>query len=526
MPDPATSPSSARLSFLAKLGAAIAIVAFADFLLFSSRLGAQMGVFALVWCAALGIARPAVRQTGAGKIALACAVIMALVLFDDPSLLATILFLAAIGSAALLPRHVFDHVGLWAVRLTVLALKGPFRLPDDFNRIARLSNRRADGFAARTVSLNILVPLVGGGLFLWLFSEANPVLASALGTVHVPGFGTSVAHVLFWVFVAALVWPTFRPKSLRLSSHREPFFARLPDLPVTTMLLAMVTFNGVFAIQNAFDIAFLWSGAPLPGSITLADYAHRGAYTLIATALLAALFVLVALRPDSAAAQNRRVRILVLVWVAQNILLVTSGMLRLFDYIDAYKLTELRIAALAWMALVGVGLALICWRFVTGRSARWLINANSLAALLVLGLASVVDLGAVAGSWNVSKMRDPSRLDLCYLNLLDDSALIPLLELRDKRIGPGMRDQVVYLGDVVHDQLKKKQSDWRSWTWRGARRLAKADALLAGDSRTASPAPHGRLCDGSKREPPPAPVIMHDTPPVETSRPLTPEAKQ
>ena len=525
MPDPAISPTPSRLTFLAKLVSAISLVALADFLLFASDLGAQMGVFGLLWCAALSVARPAVRQTGAGRVAMACAVFMALVLFDDPGVLATVLFLAAIGSAALLPRHVFDHAGLWVTRLTVLALKYPFRLPDDLNRIARISNRRGNSISARTISLNLFIPLIGGGLFLWLFSEANPVLSSVLGKVRLPGFGSSVAHVLFWVFVAALVWPTFRPKSLRLSSDRDPLFARMPDLPVTTMLLALATFNGVFAIQNAIDIAFLWSGAPLPGSITLADYAHRGAYTLIATALLAGLFVLVALRPDSTAAKDGRVRILVLVWVAQNILLVASSMLRLFDYIDAYKLTALRIAALGWMALVGIGLALICWRFMRGRSARWLINANSLAAMMALALASIVDLGAVAASWNVSKMRDPSRLDLCYLNQLDDSALIPLIELRNKPLGGEMRDRAIYLSEREYDRLRKKQSDWRSWTWRGARRLAKADVMLAGDKRTAEVSEYGRLCDGSQRKPPPPPEVVV-TPPVAPTPALTPEPKQ
>src|SRR3546814_2069336 len=61
-----------------------------------------------------------------------------------------------------------------------------------------------------------------------------------------------------------------------------------------------------------------WSGAALPGHVTLAEYAHRGAYTLIATALLAGLFVLVVLRPGEAATRSPRVRGLVVLWIAQN----------------------------------------------------------------------------------------------------------------------------------------------------------------------------------------------------------------
>src|SRR3546814_4862687 len=119
-----------------------------------------------------------------------------------------------------------------------------------------------------------------------------------------------------------------------------------------------------------------WSGAALQGHVTLAEYAHRGAYTLIATELLAGLFVLVVLRPGEAATRSPRVRGLVVLWIAQNVLLVASSILRTGDYIAAYGLTELRIEALAWMGLVAIGLVLICWRLIRARSPRWLINAK------------------------------------------------------------------------------------------------------------------------------------------------------
>ncbi|WP_163595012.1 DUF4153 domain-containing protein, partial [Klebsiella pneumoniae] len=89
------------------------------------------------------------------------------------------------------------------------------------------------------------------------------------------------------------------------------------------------------------------------------------------------LFVLVALRPGSPSAADPTIRRLVVLWVAQNLLLVASSILRTLDYVAAYSLTSFRIAALAWMGLVAIGLALICWRMLAGRSAAWLINANA-----------------------------------------------------------------------------------------------------------------------------------------------------
>src|SRR5262249_2391930 len=163
----------------------------------------------------------------------------------------------------------------------------------------------------------------------------------------------------------------------------------LPGASTLSVLIALGLFNAIFAIENGLDIAFLWSGAPLPTGTTMAEYAHQGAYPLIATAILAGVFVLATLKPGSATAADPLIRWLVTLWVGQNILLVASSILRTCDYVETFSLTQLRIAALLWMGLVALGLALILWRMLTGRSARWLINANALAATIVLTVSTV-----------------------------------------------------------------------------------------------------------------------------------------
>jgi hypothetical protein len=86
--------------------------------------------------------------------------------------------------------------------------------------------------------------------------------------------------------------------------------------------------------------------------------------------------VLVTTRPGTPIADSRLIRRLVYLWIGQNVFLVASTMLRTVDYIEAYLLTELRIEALLWMALVALGLVLICVRLSLGKTSAWLINAN------------------------------------------------------------------------------------------------------------------------------------------------------
>jgi hypothetical protein len=152
------------------------------------------------------------------------------------------------------------------------------------------------------------------------------------------------------------------------------------------------------------------------------------------------------------------------------------------------------------MALVAVGLVLICWRIVRGRSGAWLINANAAAGLLALGACAFVDLGTVSAAWNVGHAREVGgpgvQLDLCYLNRLDEAALLPLIDLESGKLSPALRERVSWERNLIMDRLEQRQGDWRAWTWRGARRLDEARSLVS--SRRLPRFTAGRRrCDGT-----------------------------
>ncbi|WP_161956903.1 DUF4153 domain-containing protein [Sphingosinithalassobacter portus] len=518
-----------------KIALAVALVAAADFLFFGHGPGSTLGLFAMLMMAVLVVTVPAVLRKRRSVIALLAATAFALALIDQPGFLAFVLFGIAVTLSRLLVRRRFDNAAIWAGRLALQGLIGPFTPLIDLIRLARLGRGGARSRLVTIASAAIL-PLLGGAFFLALFAEANPVIADALGRVQLPDLGWLIVHGISWCFILAAVWPVLRPHPL---VTRDLDIAPVEPLPmlslsVLTLTLSLLTFNAVFALQNGLDILFLWSGAPLPGDITLADYAHRSAYTLIATALLAGVFVLVALRPGSTAARSGLVRRLVILWTAQNILLVASSILRTMDYVDAYGMTQLRLAALAWMGLVAVGLFLICWRLMFGLSARWLINANALAAALVLAVSSVVDYRATVAHWNVRHADiagGSSFTDLCYLNQLDASALVPLIDLERRVENPKLRAQVRWLRDTALVRVIDRQNNWHSWTWRNQRRLRRALEMLGNPAIVSRPSALNRNCDGTIFRPPQptAPAASAESeatgsalpPPVSDERPLT-----
>ena len=495
----------------AKIAATMAVVAVAEVIFAAeSEVGGAIGVLALVWVAMLGATRPILWRTPAALIALAAAAAFALVLIDDPNPLALVLGWVAISLAAQLPGRRFGNALAWARRLAwhgVIGLVLPWR-DLAWSSAAR---RRSQRGGPRAWATALVVPVVGGAVFLTLFAYANPLIGDAFGRVALPDLGEVIWRTVLAAVMLTAVWATLRPRSPAIAGDRlvTPAGVRRFDPGVGPLIVSLATFNAIFAIQNVLDVLFLWSGAPLPAGVTMADYAHRGAYALIVTALLAGLFVLVTLRPGSGGVASPAVRRLVTLWIAQNVLLVASSALRLVDYIQAYAMTALRLAALAWMALVAAGLMLILWRLLRGRSAAWLVNANALAAALVLSAASVIDLGATAAAWNadiaLTKGRAGPPLDLCYLARLGPSGLLALARLERHAKDARLRDRLSYLRWQSQVETAGLQRDWRSWSGRNARRLAAIEATTGPHQPRLQADETGRLCDG-RILPTPAPL--------------------
>ncbi len=343
--------------------------------------------------------------------------------------------------------------------------------------------------------LNWVLPIVCSVVFLFLFAEANPLISTWLAnferTVGLFLSGLSGKRIVFWVLIAIAIWPMLRSKlrkytgsdksSVEISEEtRERLAEEYPSIPELLSLIinehsilrSLILFNLLFGLQSVLDIAYLWNGVSLPAHLTYAEYSHRGAYPLIATALLAATFVLIALRPGSDTNRNPVIRALVYVWILQNILLVTSSILRLNLYIDVYQLTYLRVAAFIWMGLVAIGLASIILRIAFDRSNSWLIKFNFTTLRIVLYACCFINFGHIIASYNISH-NDHSRLDVSHLCRIGEPALPAILKVGaelEKNDEHHYRQKVLKGCFARHLAFHQaKLSDWRSWGYRSQR---------------------------------------------------------
>jgi hypothetical protein len=481
-----TAPAPTR-PIVKPLLLAAGCVALADWLFYGWDVGISLALF----MAALGIAGVAGNGVHAGRktrvVMTSVFVAGLLALIEHVSLLSVLLSSLATALFVLVMTAPARPFWQWQLFEAVMVpLRGPFRFAGDLFTTLRYMKAWTPGWLGSLVAW--IVPLTISALFLALMSSANPLIEHRLMQIDLraPFRYFELSRTLFWLMIVCTIWPLLhrrvKPWPVRLAKPKVA--ATVPAAPdyllgVQAMTRSLILFNVLFALQSGLDLTYLWGGATLPHGMTYAYYAHRGAYPLIATALLAAGFVLIAMRPGGPAEQSRLIRPLVLAWIGQNILLVISSIFRLDLYVAAFSLTYLRLAAFIWMLLVATGLCLILIQIIKRKPLSWLVAANAVSLTLVLYGCCFINAPRLVAAYNVAHSREAVGtgpwLDKDYLRSLGPEVL-PVLEPRLPQI-PALQSTVWQLraGPYICENRRRRSENWRATdfrTWRLKRYLA------------------------------------------------------
>lgn len=481
---------SGRLGVTGILCAVLVVVADVTIYGGSSGLGFAVLLAAIaLMILALGLAR---GMRGGMLLTAAWALVVAASFAFQPGMNGIVLTALGLPALALIARGCTARsTPAWLVLWIGFIIRIVATLPLALDALRKTEKRRAKPGAKPSaigaLAARWIVPVVLAGGFLVLFSMANPVIEHIeLRALERLGdfFGhINIARVIFWIAMALLVWPFLRPVRTREKilppalpgQEPRPFITIAPGTAVRTLLLC----NLVFVLQNALDFFYLWSGTNLPPGVTHTSYVHRGAYTLIATAILAGAFVLAAFQPGGVAVKDSRARKLVFAWIAQNLLLTASAAWRLCNYVEVYGLYRLRVASFIWMTLVFLGLAWICLRIATHRDNRWLLNANALTLLAILTANAWFNQDAFIARYNAERCKEMGRssvhFDTDYAEkFLGPESLPALYWLRDNTPDAHHKtrlDQAIAKLEHIHD-IRTRNHTWRDWTLTGSRLAA------------------------------------------------------
>jgi hypothetical protein len=339
----------------------------------------------------------------------------------------------------------------------------------------------------RTMMLiaNLVLPVLAVVVFGTLLAIANPIIADFL--VSMP-----TSDLLIYVFSRSLPATMLTFLALWIAMRATPRITRLDDLAdwaepnlhrrfirIGPAVTTLVLLNLMFAFENALDIHYIWQGIQPTDIYATRDTVHRGAYTLIATALRAGVLIVVMLHAGTETEKSSAVRVLVYLFTAQNVLLVASSAKRLMFYIDNYGMTLLRLSSLIWMGLVAFGLVLIAIKVFRNKSNLWLLNANLAAAVLVLLASAPLDYRAFVANWEASTIQNKiaahqpvGHVDLNYIGSLGPSAapaVSRIVEVYKKNAaGVTALSRAPQYLPMLEQERKQSQLSWQSWTLRYA----------------------------------------------------------
>lgn len=405
-----------RASVPVKIGLGIGLTVIADWLFFGFDKGISVVIFFLAAMACAIIANPI--HTSARQFYGACLIfaLSLLPIIEGLTIVSgflaiagSLFFLLVISGALPRARHVLWRILLmaWmtgafsALRQSSIYFVKKFRGSDH-----RVSNHGIIGFfiVIASASLFILLILMGNPLIRLFISDLDLTISS----------NWSATRFIWWL---GYLWCAFFITHFSIRHYRRHWRVTQQgavELPAQNTLArrifsesglvkALIIFNLIFAVQTVLDILYLWGRAELPNGMTYAAYAHQGAYPLFMTTMIAAVFIFSVVKKGGVAEASYSIRCLIYLWLAQNIALVLSAMLRLDLYVEAYALTMWRVAVFIWMGLVIVGFLLIGVRLALRRSNQWLIAMNAFVTIGVLYISCFVNFPEIVVRYNVDQ---------------------------------------------------------------------------------------------------------------------------
>lgn len=436
----------------------------ADWLFWQKNLGISVVLFALALSSAILALKPGGVSRRETAVALVFELICNLPVVEQlqpMSFLFTVIGVVGLIVWAAYGRVVEWWQAVWAFLRT--SIIGPFVLPVMIVHEMKGTQTKID---LKQQAKAFILPLSIGLVFLFLLTSANPILERLLEQFAALEFLSpkQIMRGLFWIITASLIWPYLNlcekwlgpvAKAPAFTSAKSAWWGSIVN--AESVRNSLVLFNVLFLVQTVMDIGVLTGGMSMPEGMTYARYAHRGAYPLVATALLAGVFAIATHKMIKA---NRFQQKLLYLWLGQNLFLVITAAYRLSLYVEAYTLTYLRVAAFIWMLLVFAGLILTIVQILQSKKIAWLVRSNLAVLAATLYLCCFVNFAYVITSYNIQNASTANRFDERYICELGEQAL-PLILAQEQKTGTRMCMGYHY-GRPIFEPI----SDWREWGFR------------------------------------------------------------
>ncbi|MBA2612428.1 MAG: DUF4173 domain-containing protein [Bacteroidetes bacterium] len=294
-----------------------------------------------------------------------------------------------------------------------------------------------------SIFLTFVVPVIIAFIFLIIYKSANPLFANYTEKINLDFI--SLEWVLFTFVGFLIVYGVFYHKRIEpidqwenklplilSKSENSKNLNKWDEKKAVTVLFVLL--NVMLIFINVLDVNYLYLGDGMPKGITHKEFVHNGVGMLILSILLAITTILYFFRGNlNFDKNNKLVRILVYVWIGQNLIMVVSTGLRNHMYVDEALFTYKRIGVYYWLLLASIGLITTFIKIYKTRSAWYLFKSNSLFAYIILVLSAAIDWDKYISDQNLSRIKYIASLDKKYLISLSETNLAQLYTIKNDK---------------------------------------------------------------------------------------------
>lgn len=190
-------------------------------------------------------------------------------------------------------------------------------------------------------------------------------------------------------------------------------------------IISFAALNLLLLLVNLIDISTLWLGYKPTGNLS-ADL-HEGTNALIFSILMAMVVIIYFFRGNlNFYSKSHILRSLVFAWMAQNLVLIVSVLIRDGYYIEYYGLTHKRIGVLVFALLCVIGLWTVYIKVAKQKTLFYLFKINGYIWFALLLAFSTVNWDVLIVKYNLSHAGSIA-VDPDYLLSLSDKTL-PVLD--------------------------------------------------------------------------------------------------
>ncbi len=303
-----------------------------------------------------------------------------------------------------------------------------------------------------------MYPLFAAFVFFLLYRASNPLFANVTNLINFDFISmefilfTLSGFVLMSAFFYHQIIKRFSEADSRNSDilsvvseedHRNSWMAKVISQPseLFTGISFFALLNLLLLSVNGIDTWYLYILQQLPADLSLSEYLHDGTNALIFSIVLAIGIIVFYFRGRLNFIENNKViKALAYLWIAQNIFLIITIAKRNWFYVSNFGLTQKRIGVYVFLALCIIGLVTTFIKVYKVKSTWFLFRKNTWVWYGVLVAACLVNWDWIIADHNLNlAMEKGEPADGVYLSRLSYGSLAVLYKYyaADKKPGTG-----------------------------------------------------------------------------------------